>query len=44
MKIYQPRSFEKKVKKMSKSEKEALDQEVRRIAGNPAIGQETKVI
>jgi len=42
MKIYQSRSFEKKAKKMSKSEKEALDQEVKRIAENPAIGEEKK--
>lgn len=42
MKIYQSRSFEKKVKKMSKSEKDALDQEVRKIAENPAIGEEKK--
>jgi len=42
MKIYQSRSFEKKVKKMSKSEKEALDQEVKRISENPAIGEEKK--
>lgn len=42
MKIYQSSSFEKKVKKMSKSEKEALDQEVRRIAENPAVGEEKK--
>ncbi|HNR13673.1 MAG TPA: type II toxin-antitoxin system RelE/ParE family toxin [Thermodesulfobacteriota bacterium] len=42
MKIYQSRSFEKRVKKMSKSEKEALDQEVKRIADNPAIGEEKK--
>jgi len=42
MKIYQSASFEKKVKKMSKSEKEALDREVKRIADNPAIGEEKK--
>jgi mRNA interferase RelE/StbE len=42
MKIYQSRSFEKKVKKMSTSEKEALDQEVKRITENPAIGEEKK--
>ena len=32
MKIYQSRSFEKKVKKMSKTEKDSLDQEIRKIA------------
>jgi mRNA interferase RelE/StbE len=42
MTIYQSRSFEKKVKKMSKSEKEALDREVKRIAEKPAIGEEKK--
>lgn len=42
MKIYQSRSFEKKVEKMSKPEKEALDQEVKRIAENPTIGEEKK--
>ena len=42
MKIYQSRSFEKKVKKMSKTEKDYLDQEIRKIAENPAIGEEKK--
>jgi mRNA-degrading endonuclease RelE of RelBE toxin-antitoxin system len=42
MKIYQSRSFEKKVKKMSKSEKEALDEEVKRIIENPTVGEEKK--
>ena len=42
MKIYQSRSFEKKVKKMTKAEKEALDREVRNIAENPNIGEEKK--
>ena len=42
MKIYQSRSFEKKVKKMSKSEKDVLDQEVKRIAEDPAVGEEKK--
>ncbi|MCX6830548.1 MAG: type II toxin-antitoxin system RelE/ParE family toxin [candidate division Zixibacteria bacterium] len=42
MKIYQSASFEKKVKKMSKPEKEALDREVKKIAENPAIGEEKK--
>ena len=42
MKIYQSRSFEKKVKKMSKTEKDSLDQEIRKIAKNPAIGEEKK--
>ncbi len=42
MKIYQSGSFEKNVKKMSKPEKDALDQEVKKIAENPAIGEEKK--
>jgi mRNA-degrading endonuclease RelE of RelBE toxin-antitoxin system len=42
MKIYQSRSFEKKVKKLSKTEKESLDQEIRKIAENPKIGEEKK--
>jgi mRNA-degrading endonuclease RelE of RelBE toxin-antitoxin system len=42
MKIYQSRSFEKKVKKMSKSEKNGLDREIKKITENPAIGEEKK--
>jgi len=42
MKIYQSRLFEKKVKKISKTEKGALDREVRNIAENPNIGEEKK--
>ena len=42
MKIYQARLFEKKVKKMSKGEKDTLDREVRNIAENPNIGEEKK--
>ncbi len=42
MNIYQSRSFEKKVKKMSKSEKDTLDLEIRRIAENPSLGEEKK--
>jgi mRNA-degrading endonuclease RelE of RelBE toxin-antitoxin system len=42
MKIYQSVSFEKKVKKMSKPEKESLDREVKKIAENPGIGEEKK--
>jgi len=42
MKIYQSRSFEKKVKKMSKAEKDSLDQEIRKIAEKPSIGEEKK--
>ena len=42
MKIYQSRSFENKVKKLSKQEKELLDDEIRRIADDPLIGDEKK--
>ncbi len=42
MRIYQSRSFEKKVKKMSKSEKDILDREVKRISEDPGIGEEKK--
>jgi len=42
MKIYQSRSFEKKVKKMSKSEKGSLDREIKKIAEDPGIGEEKK--
>jgi len=40
--IYQSRSFEQKVKKMPKQEKEILDREIRQIAENPSIGEEKK--
>ena len=42
MKIYQSRSFEKRIKGMHKREKEILDQEIRNIADNPSIGEEKK--
>ena len=42
MKIYQSRSFEKKVKKMSRPEKESLDREIRRISDDPGMGEEKK--
>lgn len=42
MKIYQSRSSEKKIKKMSKSEKNSLDREIKRIAEDPSIGEEKK--
>jgi len=42
MKIYQSRSFEKKAKKMSKAERDSLDQEIRKIAETPSIGEEKK--
>ena len=40
MAIYQSRIFEKRVKRFSKKEKKILDQEIKRIVGNPSIGQE----
>jgi mRNA-degrading endonuclease RelE of RelBE toxin-antitoxin system len=42
MKIYQSKLFEKKIKKMSKAEKTALDREVKNIAENPNVGDEKK--
>ena len=42
MKVYQSRSFEKKVKKMSKPEKDLLDREIKRIVEDPSIGEEKK--
>jgi mRNA-degrading endonuclease RelE of RelBE toxin-antitoxin system len=42
MKIYQSRTFENKIKRFSKQEKEILDKEVKRIIDNPLIGEEKK--
>ncbi|RJP60566.1 MAG: type II toxin-antitoxin system RelE/ParE family toxin [Deltaproteobacteria bacterium] len=42
MRIYQSRSFEKKVKKMSKQEKDSLDREIKSIADDPSVGEEKK--
>ena len=42
MKIFQSRSFEQRVKKLPKPEKEALDQEIRKIMANPGIGAAKK--
>jgi mRNA interferase RelE/StbE len=42
MKIYQSRSFEKRVKKMSRPEKDSLDREIRRISDDPGRGEEKK--
>ncbi len=42
MKIYQSRSFEKKVKKISKNDKTVLDEEIKEIIKNPFIGEEKK--
>jgi hypothetical protein len=42
MKIFQSRSFEKKVKKFNKKEKTTLDNEIRKIAKDPSTGIEKK--
>jgi len=42
MRIYQSRTFENKVKKLSKQEKGVLDAEISKIAANPLIGEEKK--
>ena len=40
--IFQSRSFERKVKKLSKPEKKVLDKQVLKIAENPSVGAEKK--
>ncbi len=40
--ILQSRSFERKVKKFTKREKNTLDEQIRRIMDNPFIGSEKK--
>lgn len=42
MKIFQSRSFEHKVKKLSKAEKKTLDNQIRKIVEDPFIGVEKK--
>ncbi|RLC26646.1 MAG: type II toxin-antitoxin system RelE/ParE family toxin [Deltaproteobacteria bacterium] len=42
MKIFQSRSFERKVKRFSRREKKKLDEEIRKILDNPSIGSEKK--
>ena len=42
MKIYQSRSFEQKIKKLSPQQKKDLDDNIKPIAGNPNVGQEKK--
>jgi mRNA interferase RelE/StbE len=42
MQILQSRSFERKVKKFTKSQKKKLDLEIRKIVDNPSIGSEKK--
>jgi len=47
MKIYQSRSFERKVKKFNKKEKNDLDDEIKKIIGNqrryPRLGPPVKL-
>ncbi|MBN1102221.1 MAG: type II toxin-antitoxin system RelE/ParE family toxin [Deltaproteobacteria bacterium] len=40
MRVYQSRSFEKKVKRFSSTEKNLLDQEIKKIMHDPSIGEE----
>jgi mRNA-degrading endonuclease YafQ of YafQ-DinJ toxin-antitoxin module len=42
MKVYQSKSFEKKVSKFNAKEKHELDNEIRQIIQNPSIGFEKK--
>ena len=42
MKIYQSRSFEKRIRRMHKQEKEVLDREIRNISEEPSIGEEKR--
>lgn len=46
MKILQSRTFERKIKKFNKqdknADKNAIDKEVKKIAANPSIGKEKK--
>ena len=42
MKILQSRSFKRKIKKLGKQEKKALDKQILKIAENPSVGAEKK--
>ncbi|MFQ6610960.1 MAG: type II toxin-antitoxin system RelE/ParE family toxin [Fidelibacterota bacterium] len=42
MKILQSRSFERKVRKFAKRQKNKLDEEIRKIINKPSIGSEKK--
>ncbi len=42
MKIIQSRAFERKVKKLTKLQKDQLDKAVREILSNPSIGEQKK--
>jgi mRNA interferase RelE/StbE len=42
MKIFQSRSFGRKVKKLTEREKNELDEQIRKIMDNPLLGSEKK--
>ena len=42
MRIVQSRTFEKRVRRFRKQEKKTLDQQVRKLAKDPSIGQEKR--
>jgi mRNA-degrading endonuclease RelE of RelBE toxin-antitoxin system len=42
MKVYQSRTFEKRIKKFSREEKEILDNEIKAIIENPLVGEEKR--
>ena len=42
MSIIQSRTFEKRVRRFRKQEKKVLDQQVRKLAKDPSIGQEKR--
>ncbi|MFH1981888.1 MAG: type II toxin-antitoxin system RelE/ParE family toxin [Pseudomonadota bacterium] len=42
MKILQSKSFERKIKKFNKAQKQVMDRQIRHIVANPAIGIEKK--
>ncbi|MCK5805949.1 MAG: type II toxin-antitoxin system RelE/ParE family toxin [Lentisphaeria bacterium] len=42
MKVIQSRTFERKVRRFRKQEKKILDQQVRKSAQDPAVGQEKR--
>ena len=42
MKIFQSKSFENKIKRFPKKEKNILDEEIKKIVENPFIGEEKK--
>ena len=42
MKVIQSRSFEKRVQRFHKQEKKILDQQIKKIAKDPSVGQEKR--